>query len=208
MKGPEVTLDKEVHALEGTVDTIVLPNERGMAGLAGSLPSELLRDASPGFENVPEEQVIGRMRHHWSMGKRTAGIVSGARLEEERLRGNTAGLTRIMGIPFYDRASIFGRPELCVLSRWGLNWSYLPQRLKVTYVRKYEMLAREYIYGLIKGGFEIEAVPIDGCLGDHSDLSGYDLAIGTLCRGSILERTGMWPLDRIWDEEPVLIRMG
>ncbi len=198
-------MESEAHALDGAVELIVLPEERGMAGLAGQLPAELLQKASPGIIKVPEDQVISRMKHLWSMGKRSVGVVIGARLEEERLRGNTSDIRRYGNLEFYDPDAIFGRPELCVLSRWGMNWSPLPGKLKVAFQRKFENLAKEYIAGLMSGGFEVEAVPIDGCLGDQDDLTEFDLAIGILCRGAVLEKTGMWPLDRIWEEGPVLI---
>lgn len=198
-------MESEAHALDCAVELIVLPEERGMAGLAGQLPKELLQDASPGIMKVPEDQVICRMKHLWSEGKRAAGVVLGARLEEERLRGNTSEIRVLSGLDYYDPESIFGRPELCVLSRWGMNWISLPDKLTIAYQRKFENLAREYIAGLIRGGYEIEAIPMEGCLGDQNDLNGFDLAIGTLCKGAVLERTGMWPLDRIWDDGPVLI---
>jgi hypothetical protein len=198
-------MESEAYALESAVELLVLPEERGMAGLAGQLPSELLQNASPGIVKVPEDQVICRMKHFWSEGRRAAGVVLGARLEEERLKGNTMKVRRIRELDYYDPDSIFGRPELCVLSRWGMNWSSLPDRLTVAYQSKFEKLAREYIAGLVRGGYEVEAVPLEGCLGDREDLDGFDLAIGTLCKGSVLEKTGMWPLDRIWNEGPVLI---
>ena len=198
-------MESEAHALDGAVELIVLPEERGMAGLAGQLPWELLQNASPGIVKVPEDQVICRMKHLWSKGKRTAGVVLGARLEEERLRGNTSEIRILQDLDYYDPESIFGKPELCVLSRWGMNWSSLPNELTVAYQSKFENLAREYIAGLVKGGYKIESVPMEGCLGDQDDFDGFDLAIGTLCRGAVLEKTDMWPLDRIWDEGPVLI---
>ena len=206
MTGPEVAMQSEANVLERTVDIIVLPEDREMAGFAERLPGELLRDAVPWIEKVPEEMVISRMRHHWSAGRWACGVVMGARLEEERLRGNANNIVKLGDLNLYDRSSIFGRPELCVLSRWGMNWSNLPGDLSVAYVCSYERLAREYITGLVRGGFGVEEVPVEGCLGDHIDLGSFDLAIGILCKGAVLERTGMFPLDRIWDEGPVLIR--
>jgi hypothetical protein len=205
LKGPEVTIEIEARALNGAVDMIVLPREQGMARIAEQLPAELLHNARPGMLKVPEDRVISRMKHLRSKGKRTIGIVMGARLEEERLRGNTSGLNRIGELQMYDPESLFGSPQLCVLSRWGMNWNSLPDTLRIAYQSKYERLAREYISGLVRGGYQLEAVPIDGCLGDHGKLEEFDLAIGVMCKGAVLESTRMWPLDRIWDEGPVLI---
>jgi hypothetical protein len=205
MKGPAIGIDVEAYALEDTVDFLVLPEERGMASLAGSLPRGLRWDASPGIVKVPEDKVIHKMMHLWSKGKRPLGVILGATLEEERLRGNTGSISLLGDIDLYEPGSIFGRPELCVISRWGLNWSALPEKLLIGYQARYERISREYISGLLSGGFEVKAIPINGCLGDHVGLRDFDLAIGILCRGTVLEKNGMWPIDRIWDQGPVLI---
>ncbi|MGA1848663.1 MAG: hypothetical protein ACMUHB_04910 [Thermoplasmatota archaeon] len=205
MNGPATGIEVEARALEKTVDFVVLPEERGMAGLSGSLHMELRQDASPGIMKVPEDRVIHSMLHLWSRGMRSVGALLGATLEEERLRGNTGGVSLLGELELYDPDSIFGRPELCVISKWGLNWSALPDRLTVGYQDRYESISREYISGLVSGGFEVDIVPIKGCLGDRPDLNDLDLAIGILCRGAVLEKNGMWPIDRIWDQGPVLI---
>jgi hypothetical protein len=198
-------MESEAHALDSAVELVVLPEERGMADLAGQLPCELLRNASPGIVKVPEDQVICRVKRLWSQGKRAVGVVLGARLEEERLKRNTRDIRKLQDLNYYDPESIFGRPELCVLSKWGMNWSSLPDELTIAYQRKFENLAREYIAGLVRGGYKVEAIPMDDCMGDQEDMGEIDLAIGTLCKGAVLEKTGMWPLDRIWDEGPILI---
>lgn len=86
-----------------------------------------------------------------------------------------------------------------------MNWSSLPDELTVAYQSRFENLAREYIAGLVRGGYKVKAIPMEGCLGDQDDLKGFDPAIGTLCRGAVLDKTNMWPLDRIWDEGLILI---
>lgn len=192
--------------MQAKSQVLVLPDDPGIRDIAYELSGLDIESGPAKVLEVPRDHVLRTMASMKRSFDKVQGITWGAHIEEERLKSGMKGFQE-MGKHFsLIEGWVFGRPVLCLFSRTGLTWNKLPNKLKIVYEKRFERLSREYISGLVSGGYQVESECVDGCLGSWIKGSDYDLAIGTLCCDTKLEETGMYPLDRIWDGGAVLLQ--
>ena len=137
-------------------------------------------------------------------GHHACGLIWGADLEEYRLGG---GETIREGgrVAWYDSSSIYGRPTIALLAPVGMDWTSIPKRPRVAVESRYERLSNGYLDELRWAGYDPTPIPWSYIPSRDHLGEDADLMIAQVDSPDIVERTGMWPIDRIWESEPMII---
>jgi len=136
------------------------------------------------------------------------GLIWSADLEEELMRGGErGGIVEVGRISWYDEDSIYGRPALALMGPLGSDWRELRGSPRISVDNRYPLLSGEYLKNLKHGGYTFRQTGLGGlpcreCVGTR-----YDAAVGLIDSFEVVDRTGLWPLEKIVESEPVIVRL-
>ncbi len=201
----ELTLCEDDDRICSCDYLVVADDDHRLFELGKNLIRESCSDKKAHQVMVRRQMLLSTINELNGRGFSTCGLIWSADLEEERLRGSAENIQEGGRVIWYDRDSIYGRPAIALLAPLGNGWNSIPGNPRIAVEERYGYISGRYVEDLRRTGYDPIPVPWS-TLPFRGDLEEKaDLLIARVDSPEIVDRTGMWPIDRIWESEPMII---